>query len=43
MADRLRETTRKLKTFAQMNRALQQELNVALNNNRTGLYKRTRS
>jgi CRP/FNR family cyclic AMP-dependent transcriptional regulator len=31
MADRLRETTRKLKTFAQMNKALQQELNVALN------------
>lgn len=42
MADRLRETTRKLKTFAQMNRALQQELNVALNNHRTGLFKRTR-
>ncbi|MDO9406761.1 MAG: cyclic nucleotide-binding domain-containing protein [Polaromonas sp.] len=31
MADRLRETTRKLKTFAQMNKALQQELSVALN------------
>ena len=43
MADRLRETTRKLKTFAQMNRALQEELNVALNNNRTGLFKPTRS
>ena len=28
MADRLRETTRKLKTFAQMNKALQQELQV---------------
>jgi len=48
MADRLRETTRKLKTFAQMNRALQQELNVALNNSssnrqRTGLFGRNRS
>lgn len=32
MADRLRETTRKLRTFAQMNRALQQELNVVMNN-----------
>lgn len=32
MADRLRETTRKLKTFAQMNKALQQELNVVMNN-----------
>ena len=39
MADRLRETTRKLKTFAQMNKALQQELNVALNN-RTSSDKR---
>jgi CRP-like cAMP-binding protein len=39
MADRLRETTRKLKTFAQMNKALQQELNVALNS-RTGQDKR---
>ncbi|MCU0763848.1 MAG: cyclic nucleotide-binding domain-containing protein [Hydrogenophaga sp.] len=28
MADRLRETTRKLRTFAQMNKALQQELQV---------------
>jgi len=36
MADRLRETTRKLKTFAQMNKALQQELQVVMNN-RTGL------
>ena len=36
MADRLRETTRKLKTFAQMNKALQQELSVALNS-RTSL------
>lgn len=35
MADRLRETTRKLKTFAQMNKALQQELQVVMNN-RTG-------
>ena len=26
-----KKTTRKLKTFAQMNKALQQELNVALN------------
>lgn len=35
MADRLRETTRKLKTFAQMNKALQQELQVVMNS-RTG-------
>lgn len=35
MADRLRETTRKLRTFAQMNKALQQELQVVMNN-RTG-------
>lgn len=35
MADRLRDTTRKLRTFAQMNRALQQELQVVMNN-RTG-------
>jgi CRP/FNR family cyclic AMP-dependent transcriptional regulator len=41
MADRLRETTRKLKTFAQMNKALQQELNVALNS-RTAQDKRGR-
>jgi CRP/FNR family cyclic AMP-dependent transcriptional regulator len=40
MADRLRETTRKLKTFAQMNKALQQELNVALNNGRAAQDKR---
>jgi CRP/FNR family cyclic AMP-dependent transcriptional regulator len=40
MADRLRETTRKLKTFAQMNKALQQELNVALNNSRATPDKR---
>lgn len=32
MSDRLRETTRKLRTFAQMNRVLQQELNVVMNN-----------
>lgn len=32
LADRLRETTRKLRTFAQMNKALQQELNVVMNN-----------
>ncbi|WP_066272406.1 cyclic nucleotide-binding domain-containing protein [Hydrogenophaga palleronii] len=42
MADRLRETTRKLRTFAQMNKALQQELNVALNN-RTGIDRRSNS
>jgi CRP/FNR family cyclic AMP-dependent transcriptional regulator len=35
MADRLRDTTRKLRTFAQMNRTLQQELDVVMNN-RTG-------
>lgn len=35
MADRLRETTRKLRTFAQMNKALHQELQVVMNN-RTG-------
>jgi CRP/FNR family transcriptional regulator, cyclic AMP receptor protein len=35
MADRLRETTRKLRTFAQMNKALQEELQVVMNN-RTG-------
>lgn len=32
LADRLRETTRKLKTFAQMNKAMQQELAVVMNN-----------
>ena len=32
MADRLRDTTRKLRTFAQMNKALQQELQVVMNN-----------
>ena len=31
MSDRLRETTRKLRTFAQMNKALQQELQVVMN------------
>jgi CRP/FNR family cyclic AMP-dependent transcriptional regulator len=31
MADRLRETTRKLRTFAQMNKTLQQELQVVMN------------
>ena len=31
MADRLRETTRKLRTFAQMNKALQEELQVVMN------------
>ena len=35
MADRLRETTRKLRTFAQMNKALQQELQVVMNNRTT--------
>lgn len=35
MADRLRETTRKLKTFAQMNKALQEELQVVMNNRTT--------
>ena len=39
MADRLRETTRKLKTFAQMNKALQQELQVVMNS-RSPLDKR---
>lgn len=41
MADRLRETTRKLRTFAQMNRALQEELQVVMNN-RTGLGNKNR-
>lgn len=35
MADRLRETTRKLRTFAQMNTALQQELQVVMNSRTT--------
>jgi CRP/FNR family cyclic AMP-dependent transcriptional regulator len=37
MADRLRETTRKLKTFAQMNKALQEELHVVMNNRTSAL------
>ncbi len=37
MAQRLRETTRKLRTFAQMNKAMHEELQVVMNN-RTGLY-----
>ena len=41
MADRLRETTRKLKTFAQMNKALQEELQVVMNN-RTTLGKKSK-
>ena len=40
IADRLRETTRKLRTFAQMNKALQEELNSIMNN-RTPLGGRT--
>ena len=36
MADRLRETTRKLRTFAQMNKALQEELEVVMNNRTKG-------
>jgi CRP-like cAMP-binding protein len=32
MAERLRETTRKMRTFAQMNKALQEELQLAMNN-----------
>ena len=36
MAQRLRETTRKLRTFAQMNKAMHEELQVVMNN-RTGL------
>ena len=35
MAERLRDTTRKLRTFAQMNKALHEELQVVMNN-RTG-------
>ncbi|MNY68457.1 hypothetical protein D3C86_2062220 [compost metagenome] len=31
MADRLRDTTRKLRTFALMNKALQEELQVIMN------------
>lgn len=36
MADRLRETTRKLRTFAQMNKALREELQVVMNNRTAG-------
>ena len=36
MAQRLRDTTRKLRTFAQMNKAMHEELQVVMNN-RTGL------
>jgi CRP/FNR family cyclic AMP-dependent transcriptional regulator len=36
MAQRLRETTRKLRTFAQMNKALHEEIQVVMNN-RTGV------
>lgn len=36
MADRLRATTRKLRTFAQMNKALQEELQVVMNNRTKG-------
>ncbi|MFP5466164.1 MAG: cyclic nucleotide-binding domain-containing protein [Gammaproteobacteria bacterium] len=32
MSDHLRETTRKLRTFAQMNKALQEELTIVMNN-----------
>jgi CRP-like cAMP-binding protein len=39
MADRLRETTRKLRTFAQMNNVLQQELQAVMNS-RPSLDKR---
>lgn len=37
MADRLRETTRKLRTFAQMNKALHEELQVVMNNRTKGI------
>jgi len=45
LADRLRETTRKLKTFAQMNKAMQQELAVVMNNRTSapGLYRKGKS
>ena len=36
MADRLRETTRKLRNFAQMNKALHEELLVVMNNRTKG-------
>jgi len=38
MAQRLRETNRKLRTFTQMNRALQDEMQVVMNN-RTGTHR----
>lgn len=41
MAERLRETTRKLRTFAQMNKAMHEELQVVMNN-RTPLGKKTK-
>ncbi|WP_372660982.1 cyclic nucleotide-binding domain-containing protein [Hydrogenophaga sp.] len=42
MADRLRETTRKLRTFAQMNKALQQELQVVMNNRTPAVRNKTK-
>jgi CRP/FNR family transcriptional regulator, cyclic AMP receptor protein len=36
MADRLRETNRKLRSFAQMNKALHEELQVVMNNRTKG-------
>lgn len=42
MAQRLRETTRKLRTFAQMNKAMHEEMQVVMNN-RTGLYQKKTS
>lgn len=36
MADRLRDTTRKLRTFAQMNKVLHEELQVVMNNRTKG-------
>lgn len=38
MTQRLRETSRKLRTFTQMNRALQDEIHVVMNN-RTGAHR----
>jgi CRP-like cAMP-binding protein len=35
MAERLRETTRKLRTFAQMNKAMHEEMQVVMNNRTT--------
>lgn len=37
LSQRLRDTTRKLRTFAQMNKAMHEELQVVMNN-RTGTY-----